>query len=153
MKTKLYFYSNLHKSLKTLIQFFNLGADELPEALEKIENLLMLQGLESSELVHQYYEDRLKEQMNISCEPSVDSGMLTVKAHFYKDMLNLEILNARNLKSLYKKGNAKLLSFFVWMLKYSLILFLFRKVRFICTDKHFSTKRIYQHRKVQNERS
>ncbi|XP_016841256.1 protein unc-13 homolog 4B isoform X1 [Nasonia vitripennis] len=93
------FYSNLHKTLHTLIQFFNLGADELAnvKVLEKIEKVLKLYGLESSELIHRYYMDRLKEQNSLDNEPY---GLLTVKAYFFGDrLLNIQILNARNLKA------------------------------------------------------
>ncbi|XP_011497848.1 PREDICTED: protein unc-13 homolog D-like [Ceratosolen solmsi marchali] len=97
------FYSNLHKTLHTLIQFFNLGADELAnvKVLEKIEKVLKLYGLETTELIHQYYVDRVKEQNNILGEPY---GLLTVKAYFFNDLLNLQILNARNLKSFDSNG-------------------------------------------------
>ena len=92
------YYSNLHKTLHTLIQFFNLGADELAnmKVLEKIEKVLKLYGLETTELIHRYYTDRLTEQNAIDNEPY---GMLTVKAYFFQDLLNIQILNARNLRS------------------------------------------------------
>jgi BAI1-associated protein 3 len=89
--------------LHTLIQFFNLGADELAnvKVLEKIEKVLKLYGLETTELIHQYYVDRLKEQNSMDNEPY---GLLTVKAYFFNDLLNLQILNARNLKPVDSNG-------------------------------------------------
>ncbi|KAJ8682333.1 hypothetical protein QAD02_018125, partial [Eretmocerus hayati] len=92
------YYANLHKTLQTLIQFFNLGADDLAniKVLENIEKALKLYGLETNDLIHQFYIDRLAEQNSIDNEPY---GQLTVKAYFLNDMLYVQILNARNLRS------------------------------------------------------
>lgn len=114
------YYSNLHKTLHTLVQFFNLGneagGDEDAEdgkaspaskikSLDEIERLLRLHGLESAELVHQYYVDRLQEQSRMASETN---GLLTVKAYFFNDsLLNILVLNARHLKSLDNNGSKK----------------------------------------------
>ena len=92
------FYSNLRKTLQTLVQFFNLGEEELEQtqALGDIERVLGLYGLETSELIHQYYKDRLRQQNELETEPY---GLLTVRAYFFNDLLNIQILNARNLKT------------------------------------------------------
>ncbi|XP_058798233.1 protein unc-13 homolog 4B-like isoform X2 [Phymastichus coffea] len=97
------FYANLHKTLHTLIQFFNLGADELAnvKVLEKIEKVLKLYGLETPQLIHSYYMDRLKEQNAMDQEPF---GSLTVKAYFYADLLNVLVMNGRNLKAADSNG-------------------------------------------------
>lgn len=93
------------------MQFFNLGADEVSnvKVLEKIEKVLKLHGLESSELIHRYYVDRLAEQIaadnNTASDPKAFSyGILTVKAYFFNESLNVLLLNARHLKSLDNNG-------------------------------------------------
>ncbi|XP_070154646.1 protein unc-13 homolog 4B isoform X2 [Polyergus mexicanus] len=97
------FYSNLHRTLHTLIRFFNLGADETAnvQVLEKIDRLLKLHGLETAELIHHYHQERLEEQKEI--EESI-YGLVTVKAHFIDNSLNIQILNARNLHCMDSNG-------------------------------------------------
>ncbi|XP_047346149.1 protein unc-13 homolog 4B isoform X9 [Vespa velutina] len=98
------FYSNLHRTLHTLIRFFNLGADETSnvQVLEKIEELLKLHGLETAELIHRYNQDRLREQKEM--EETI-YGLLTVKAWFLNNSLNIQILNARNLRPMDSNGD------------------------------------------------
>lgn len=97
------FYSNLHRTLHTLIRFFNFGADETAnvQVLEKIERLLMLHGLETADLIHCYHQERLEEQKVL--EETV-YGLITVKAHFIDNSLNIQILNARNLRCMDSNG-------------------------------------------------
>ncbi|XP_043272734.1 protein unc-13 homolog 4B isoform X3 [Venturia canescens] len=97
------FYSNLHRTLHTLIRFFNLGADETSnvQVLEKIEHLLKLHGMETAELIHRFNLDRVQEQKDM--EESVH-GMLTVRAQFVDNSLNVQILNARNLRPMDSNG-------------------------------------------------
>ncbi|XP_011304160.1 protein unc-13 homolog D isoform X1 [Fopius arisanus] len=98
------FYSNLHRTLHTLIRFFNLGADETAnvQVLKKIERLLNLHGLETAELIHRYHLERFKEQNEME---DALHGMLTVKTHFTENSLNVQILNARNLKAMDSNGD------------------------------------------------
>ncbi|KAL6446334.1 hypothetical protein ACFW04_001140 [Cataglyphis niger] len=98
------FYSNLHRTLHTLIRFFNLDADETAnvQVLEKIERLLKLHGLETAELIHRYHQERLEEQKEIE-EPIY--GLVTVKAYFIDNSLNIQILNARNLRCMDSNGD------------------------------------------------
>lgn len=93
----------MHRTLHTLIRFFNLGADETAniQVLEKIERLLKLHGLETAELIHRYHQDRLEEQKEM--EDAV-YGLITVKAHFIDNSLNIQILNARNLHCMDSNG-------------------------------------------------
>lgn len=56
--------------------------------------MLKLHGMETRELIHQYYLERWQEQKAIT-EPTI--GVLTVRAQFVEDHLKLEIMNARNL--------------------------------------------------------
>ncbi|XP_025154207.1 protein unc-13 homolog 4B isoform X4 [Harpegnathos saltator] len=98
------FYSNLHRTLHTLIRFFNFGADETAnvQVLEKIESLLKLHGLETAQLIHRYHQERIEEQKEME-EPMY--GLITVKAHFIDNTLNIQILNARNLHCMDSNGN------------------------------------------------
>ena len=101
------FYSNLHRTLHTLIRFFNLGADEAAnvQVLEKIESLLKLHGLETAELIHRYNLERIREQKEL--EDAV-YGHLTVRAQFIDNSLNIQILNARNLRATDSNGKSPL---------------------------------------------
>ncbi|XP_018351184.1 PREDICTED: BAI1-associated protein 3 isoform X3 [Trachymyrmex septentrionalis] len=98
------FYSNLHKTLHTLIRFFNLGVDETAniQVLEKIERLLQLHGLETAELIHRYHQERMEEQKEIE-EPVY--GLISIKAYFVDNSLNIQILNARNLRCMDSNGH------------------------------------------------
>lgn len=94
----------MHRTLHTLIRFFNLGADETSnvKVLEKIEGLLKLHGLETAELVHRYYEERVETQKEMD---EAVYGMLTVRAQFTgNNCLNVQILNARNLMPMDSNG-------------------------------------------------
>lgn len=71
------------------------------QVLQKIEHLLKLHGLETAELIHRYHTERLEEQKEIE-EPIY--GLITVKAHFIDNSLNIQILNARNLHSMDNNG-------------------------------------------------
>ncbi|XP_043464815.1 protein unc-13 homolog 4B isoform X5 [Leptopilina heterotoma] len=97
------FYSNLHRTLHTLIRFFNLGADEAAnvQVLEKIESLLKLHGLETAELIHRYNLERIREQKELE-DPVY--GLLTVRAQFIDNSMNIQILNARNLRPVDSNG-------------------------------------------------
>ncbi|XP_076396434.1 C2 and C2B_Munc13-like domain-containing protein staccato isoform X1 [Megachile rotundata] len=98
------FYSNLHRTLHTLIRFFNVGADEAAnvKVLEKIEHLLELHGLETAELIHRYHQERLKEQNEME---ESEHGQLTIKAQFVDNSLNIQILNARKLRPIDSNGD------------------------------------------------
>lgn len=97
------FYANLHRTLHTLIRFFNLGADETSnvQVMEKIERLLNLHGLETAELIHRYNLERVEEQEKVE-EPLY--GILTVRAQFNDNSLTIQILNARNLRPMDSNG-------------------------------------------------
>lgn len=84
-----------------MVKFWeNLGKDS---GLEEVERLLRLHGLETGELIHQYYWDRLTEQNQMDC--GTDSR-LTVKACLCEGNLNLLVVSARHLKSLQKDGKS-----------------------------------------------
>ncbi|XP_028162943.1 protein unc-13 homolog 4B isoform X3 [Ostrinia furnacalis] len=90
------FFSNLHECLNIMIQSFRQDNKEIEkdDTLKKVEYLLKLNGMETRELIHQYYLERWQEQQAIT-EPKM--GMLTVRAQFIEDNLKIEIMNARNL--------------------------------------------------------
>ncbi|XP_053984582.1 protein unc-13 homolog 4B-like isoform X1 [Hylaeus volcanicus] len=98
------FYSNLHRTLHTLVRFFNLGADESSnvKVLEKIEYLLELHGLETAKLIHRYHQERIKEQEEIE---ESEYGQITVRAQFVDNSLNIQILNARKLRPADSNGD------------------------------------------------
>ncbi|XP_076382221.1 C2 and C2B_Munc13-like domain-containing protein staccato isoform X11 [Megalopta genalis] len=98
------FYSNLHRTLHTLVRFFNVGADETSNVkiLEKIEHLLELHGLETAGLIHRYHQERIKEQNELE---ESDYGQITVKAQFVDNSLNIQILNARKLRPVDSNGD------------------------------------------------
>ncbi|XP_017765813.1 PREDICTED: protein unc-13 homolog D isoform X3 [Eufriesea mexicana] len=97
------FYSNLHRTLDTLVQYFNIGADDATnvKVLEKIEHLLELHGLETAELIHRYHQERIKEQNELE---DSEYGQITVKAQFLDNSLNIQILNARKLRPVDSNG-------------------------------------------------
>ncbi|KZC08060.1 BAI1-associated protein 3 [Dufourea novaeangliae] len=98
------FYSNLHRTLHTLVRFFNVGGDESSnvQVLEKIENLLELHGLETAELIHRYHQERIKDQNELD---DSEYGQLTVKAYFVDNILTIQILNARKLRPVDSNGD------------------------------------------------
>lgn len=92
------FFLNLHETLKILVGFFKQGEEENdtnnPAILQQIEHLLLLHGMETWELIHQYHLERLEEQTAMEV---MTRGLLTVRTQFVEDLLRIEILNARNL--------------------------------------------------------
>lgn len=64
------------------------------DTLKRVEYLLKIHGMETRELIHQYYLERWQEQKAIT-EPKM--GVLTVRAQFIDDNLKVEVMNARNL--------------------------------------------------------
>ena len=72
------------------------------ETLEHIERLLQLHGYETTDLIHQYYKDRLKEQQETT---ESTFGNLTIQCFFKGNTLELEIMNARNLMPMDSNGS------------------------------------------------
>lgn len=77
------------------------------KVLEKIERLLKLHGLETAELIHRYHQERYEEQKRID---EAVYGLITVKAHFLDNSLNIQILNARNLHCMDSNGERDIFS-------------------------------------------
>ncbi|RZF34138.1 hypothetical protein LSTR_LSTR003548 [Laodelphax striatellus] len=103
------FFANLHEMLKILTGFFrpdngaappSLGANS--EVLAKIEQLLMLHGMDTWQLIQQCHLERLNEQQQLTAAPL---GMLTVRMQFVHDLLRIEIMNARNIRPMDDNGS------------------------------------------------
>jgi len=99
------FFLNLHETLKILVGFFKQGEEENdtnnPAILQQIEHLLLLHGMETWELIHQYHLERQEEQTAMEVG---NRGLLTVRVQFVEDLLRIEILNARNLHPMDTSG-------------------------------------------------
>lgn len=93
------FFSNLRETLHILIKYFKCDNSKRQTSdavtLEKVERLLELHGYETSDLIQQYYFDRFNEQQQMTDTPF---GILTVQCYFKKNLLDIEILNAKHLK-------------------------------------------------------
>ncbi|XP_021939432.1 protein unc-13 homolog 4B isoform X2 [Zootermopsis nevadensis] len=100
------FFLNLHETLKILVGFFKQGEEKnetnSPAILKQIEHLLLLHGMETWELIHQYNLERREEQIALEL-PNL--GLLTVRIQFVEDLLRIEILNARNLHAMDANGS------------------------------------------------
>lgn len=102
------FFANLRDTLHIMVANFkstqNLESEASAdkETLAHIERLLQLHGYETTDLIHQYYLDRLKEQEDGTGD---SCGLLTVQCFFKQNVLELEIMNARNLKPMDANGS------------------------------------------------
>lgn len=87
------FFANLRDTLQLMVKSFKgtqsnkdkVSSDK--ETLEEIFNLLVLHGYETSDLIHQYYIERVKEQETAS---ECRFGQLTVKCWFENN--NLQVI-------------------------------------------------------------
>ncbi|KAH8309667.1 hypothetical protein KR044_007803 [Drosophila immigrans] len=96
------FFKNLRETLRTMISCFKIGSTIADvQILVEIESILDLHALETSDLIHQYYLDRLKYQKD---ESTAIFGQLAISAQFTDSQLMLKILNARNLRPMDKNG-------------------------------------------------
>ncbi|XP_053660620.1 protein unc-13 homolog 4B [Anopheles marshallii] len=104
------FFANLRDTLHLMVANFKTAENRESETaadketLAHIERLLQLHGYETTDLIHQYYLDRLEEQ-NRSDASTTGYGMLTVQCFFKENVLELEIVNARNLKPMDGNGS------------------------------------------------
>ena len=89
------FFSNLRATLQLMVKSFK-QSDETSdcETLAKIERLLMVNGMETNELIHQVHMERWKDQLELKSSPY---GELTVRLQFLNNSLKVEIINARDL--------------------------------------------------------
>lgn len=70
------------------------------EILIKIRWLLKIHGMDTSDLIHLYRLDRMKQTDDMGL------GSLAVRAVFIDDALNIDVLNARHLKPMDSDGTA-----------------------------------------------
>ncbi|XP_018323999.1 protein unc-13 homolog 4B isoform X2 [Agrilus planipennis] len=96
------FFANLRNTLQLMVKCFKQSeGDSECDQLKKVEYLLFINGLETSELIHQVHLDRWREQQNIKQGPF---GELTVRAKFEGNVLFVEVMNARNLHPMDSNG-------------------------------------------------
>lgn len=96
------FFSNLRMILSSLREVFkstndDMTDDEITDRITQIDHLLERYGLNTANLIHQYYKDRYQMQQNISQSSLNPFGVLSIHCFFFNNTLKLEILNARNL--------------------------------------------------------
>ncbi|XP_055321737.1 protein unc-13 homolog 4B isoform X2 [Sitodiplosis mosellana] len=100
------FFSNLRESLRIMVKSFKCGDTASTcverETLAETEKLLQLHSYETSDLIHQYYYERYKEQQAME---DATFGQLTVRCGFSDDnCIEIEIINARNLVPIASNG-------------------------------------------------
>lgn len=82
------FFSNLRESLRIMIKSFKCGDTASScverETLAETEKLLQLHSYETSDLIHQYYFERFKEQQAMD-DDKTPLGQLTVRCGFSDD--------------------------------------------------------------------
>ncbi|XP_030370061.1 protein unc-13 homolog 4B isoform X2 [Scaptodrosophila lebanonensis] len=98
------FFQNLRATLQTMISCFKIGRIVTSDVkvLSAIEKILDLHAFETSDLIHQYYLERLGAQKELQ---KSQYGQLTITAQFGEGRLKLQILNARNLVPMDTNGS------------------------------------------------
>lgn len=71
------------------------------ETIEKLEALLHMHTLDTVDLIHEYYLERLQQQKE---QQEANEGVLTVKLIFINDALRVDVLNACNIKAMDTNG-------------------------------------------------
>ncbi|XP_050543331.1 protein unc-13 homolog 4B isoform X2 [Daktulosphaira vitifoliae] len=96
------YFKNLRDSFHMLFGFLRSGDEtEKSETIQKLEALLRLHTLETDELIHEYYLERYHEQQNLQ---DSEQGILSIKVIFINDSLNIEVLNANNIRAMDSNG-------------------------------------------------
>ncbi|XP_050433740.1 protein unc-13 homolog 4B [Adelges cooleyi] len=96
------YFKNLSDSFHMLFGFLRSGDEtEKSETIESLEALLRLHTLETVELIHEYHLERHDEQQQLE---EADQGVLAVKLLFVNDNLNVEVLNANNIRAMDSNG-------------------------------------------------
>ncbi|KAI8044363.1 protein unc-13 homolog 4B isoform X1 [Drosophila gunungcola] len=98
------FFQNLNNTLQTMMDCFKMGNIESSDVkiLSTIQSRLRLYSLETADLIHQYYLERLETQKSQESSPY---GQLTITAQLTDSGLLLTILNARNLLPMDSNGS------------------------------------------------
>lgn len=71
------------------------------ETIQKLEALLHLHTLDTVNLIHEYYLERLQKQKEIQ---EANEGVLTVKLIFINNVLKVDVLNANGIKAMDSNG-------------------------------------------------
>jgi len=71
------------------------------DTIKKLEGLLHLHALDTVDLIHEYYLERLRDQTGLQ---EAAEGVLTVKLIFINDVLKVDVLNANNIKAMDSNG-------------------------------------------------
>ncbi|VVC40707.1 Hypothetical protein CINCED_3A013301 [Cinara cedri] len=97
------YFRNLRDSFYMLFGFLRKDneTENKSEMIEKLESLLHLHTLDTVDLIHEYYLERLRGQMEME---QANEGMLTVKLIFINDVLKVDVLNANKIKAMDSNG-------------------------------------------------
>lgn len=101
------FYSFLRETLHVCVEIFQNSNGDLAvssidqEKLEKLDRLMELHGRATVDLIHQYYNERYELQ-NAMNESSY--GCISVQCCFKQNVLEIEIMSARNLHPMDSNG-------------------------------------------------
>lgn len=101
------FYANLRSTLQVMVENFKCQNTDNPiqssdkVTLENIDKLLKIHGMETSDLIHQYYKDRYLMQSKMADTPY---GILTVQCYFQKNKLEIEVMNAKHILPMNSDG-------------------------------------------------
>lgn len=80
------FFSNLRECLRIMVNSFKCGNEssslEERKTLAETEELLQIHSYETTDLIHQYYCERFKEQQAMNDSPF---GQLTIRTNFSDD--------------------------------------------------------------------
>jgi BAI1-associated protein 3 len=101
------FYANLRSTLQVMVDNFKCQNTSEPvkssdkEALEKIDRLLEIHSLETTDLITMYYKDRYTMQRDMSDTPY---GILTIQCYFQRNALEIEVMNAKHLLPMNSDG-------------------------------------------------
>lgn len=95
--------------------------------IQKLESLLYLHTLDTVDLIHGYYLERLQEQKETQ---DANEGVLTVKLIFINDVLKVEILNAHCIRSKDSNGTGICLFRFQFLLDQNFFLRYYIFLRF-----------------------
>lgn len=77
----------------------NIGIEKLFDRTNQLDFVMELHGMQTSELIHQYYKDRYQQQQKITQTSLNVLGSMSIVCFFEGNVLRLEVLNAKNLVS------------------------------------------------------
>jgi len=97
------YFRNLRDSFIVLFGFLRKGNETecTSDTIKKLEGLLHLHALDTVDLIHEYYLERLRDQTELQ---DAAEGVLTVKLIFINDVLKVDVLNANNIKAMDSNG-------------------------------------------------